>query len=99
MAVWREQAEGLAKLQASFDTRQMLAAVDDLDRFCAQRKSELRGDCAAICCGSTSDETFSRTSGVDRQSAFSSHIMTISCTMPCNTVGMGLRMAAPYQYS
>jgi hypothetical protein len=37
-------AEGLAELQASFDTRQMLAAVDDLDRFCAQWKKELRGD-------------------------------------------------------
>jgi hypothetical protein len=38
------RAEGLAELQASFDTRQMLAAVDDLDRFCVQWKRELRGD-------------------------------------------------------
>ena len=38
------RAEGLAELQASFDTRHMLAAVDDLDRFCAQWKKELRGD-------------------------------------------------------
>jgi hypothetical protein len=38
------RAEGLAELQASFDTRQMLAAVDDLDRFCAQWKRELRAD-------------------------------------------------------
>ena len=38
------RAEGLAELQASFDTRQMLEAVDDLDRFCAQWKRELRGD-------------------------------------------------------
>jgi len=38
------RAEGLAELQASFDTRQMQAAVDDLDRFCVQWKRELRGD-------------------------------------------------------
>ena len=38
------RAEGLAELQASFDTRQMLAVVDDLDRFCAQWKRELRAD-------------------------------------------------------
>jgi hypothetical protein len=38
------RAEGLAELQGSFDTRQMLAAVDDLDRFYAQWKRELRAD-------------------------------------------------------
>ena len=38
------RAEGLAELQASFDTRQMLAGVDVLDRFCAQWKRELRAD-------------------------------------------------------
>jgi len=36
------RAEGLQQLQASFDTRQLLTAVDDADRFCAQWKSELR---------------------------------------------------------
>jgi len=36
------RAEGLEQLQAAFDTRQLLTAVDDVDRFCAQWKSELR---------------------------------------------------------
>ena len=43
------RAEGLAELQASFDTRQMLAVVDDLDRFCAQWKRELRAEFLAGC--------------------------------------------------
>ena len=34
----------LEELQTSFDTRQLLMAVDDLDRFCAQWKKELRVD-------------------------------------------------------
>jgi hypothetical protein len=34
----------LEELQSSFDTRQLLTAVDDLDRFCAQWKKELRVD-------------------------------------------------------
>jgi hypothetical protein len=38
------RAEGLEALQASFDTRLILTAVDDLDRFCAQWKRELRVD-------------------------------------------------------
>jgi hypothetical protein len=38
------RAEGLQQLQASFDTRHLLTTVDDLDRFCAQWKSELRVD-------------------------------------------------------
>jgi hypothetical protein len=38
------RAQGLAELRASFDTRQMLAAVDDLDRFCTQWKRELRAE-------------------------------------------------------
>ncbi len=38
------RAEGLQQLQASFDTRQLLTAVDNIDRFCAQWKSELRVD-------------------------------------------------------
>ena len=36
------RAKALQELQASFDTRQLLTAVDDLDRFCAQWKRELR---------------------------------------------------------
>lgn len=37
-------AEGLEELRRSFDTRQILEAVDDLDRFCALWKRELRAD-------------------------------------------------------
>ncbi len=38
------RAARLEELQASFDTRQILAAIDDLDRFCTQWKRELRAD-------------------------------------------------------
>jgi hypothetical protein len=38
------RAEGLEELRGSFDTRQILEAVDDLDRFCALWKRELRAD-------------------------------------------------------
>ncbi len=38
------RAARLEELQASFDTRQILAVIDNLDRFCAQWKSELRAD-------------------------------------------------------
>ena len=38
------RAEALLQLKASFDTRQILTTVDDIDRFCAQWKSELRVD-------------------------------------------------------
>ena len=38
----REKA--LEELQSSFDTRQLLAAVDQGDRFCAQWREELRDD-------------------------------------------------------
>ncbi len=41
------RAQSLAALQASFDTRQILEAVDDLDRFCTQWKRELRAEFAA----------------------------------------------------
>jgi|SRR5215467_880151 len=37
-------ANGLAELQSSFDTRQLLHAVDELDRFCAEWRKELRDD-------------------------------------------------------
>jgi hypothetical protein len=37
-------APGLEELRKSFDTRQLLKAVDDLDRFCALWKKELRTD-------------------------------------------------------
>ena len=38
------RAQELEQLRSSFDTRQILAAVDDLDHFCAQWKRELRDD-------------------------------------------------------
>ncbi len=38
------RAQSLAALQASFDTRQILEAVDDLDRFCTRWKRELRAE-------------------------------------------------------
>jgi len=38
------RAEGLQELQASFDTRQILTAVDEIDSFCTQWKRELRDD-------------------------------------------------------
>jgi hypothetical protein len=38
------RAQGLEDLQASFDTRKILTAVDDLDRFCALWRRELRDD-------------------------------------------------------
>ena len=38
------RTEALEELQASFDTCQILTAVDDLDRFCAQWKRELGVD-------------------------------------------------------
>lgn len=38
------RAEGLEELRRSFDTRQILEAVDDLDRFCALWKREMRAD-------------------------------------------------------
>jgi hypothetical protein len=37
-------APGLEELRKSFDTRQLLKAVDELDRFCALWKKELRAD-------------------------------------------------------
>jgi hypothetical protein len=36
------RAEGLEELQSSFDTRGLLNAAEELDRFCAQWKRELR---------------------------------------------------------
>ena len=38
----------LEELQSSFDTRQLLAAVDQGDRFCAQWREELRDDLLAL---------------------------------------------------
>ena len=38
----------LEELQSSFDTRQLLAAVDQGDRFCAQWREELRNDLLAL---------------------------------------------------
>ena len=40
------RAQGLAELQSSFDTRELLWAVEDLNRFCAQWKRELRVTCS-----------------------------------------------------
>jgi hypothetical protein len=37
-------APGLEELRKSFDTRLLLKAVDDLDRFCALWNKELRAD-------------------------------------------------------
>jgi hypothetical protein len=34
----------LEQLQQSFDTRELLATVDEIDRFCAQWTEELRSD-------------------------------------------------------
>ena len=42
------RAQGLAELQSSFDTRELLWAVEDLNRFCAQWKRELRDDLLAV---------------------------------------------------
>ena len=36
------RAEGLQELQSSFDTRGLLRAVEEIDRFCAQWRKELR---------------------------------------------------------
>ena len=36
------RAEGLEELQSSFDTRELLRAVEEIDGFCAQWKKELR---------------------------------------------------------
>ena len=36
------RAEGLEELQSNFDTRGLLNAAEDLDRFCARWKRELR---------------------------------------------------------
>lgn len=36
------RAEGLEELQSGFDTRRLLRAVEEIDRFCAQWKKELR---------------------------------------------------------
>ena len=38
------RARELEQLRSSFDTSQMLTAVDDLDRFCAQWRTQLRDD-------------------------------------------------------
>ena len=38
----------LEELQSCFDTRQLLAAVDQGDRFCAQWREELRDDLLAL---------------------------------------------------
>jgi hypothetical protein len=38
----------LEELQSSFDTRRLLQAVEVIDRFCGQWKSELRDDLLAI---------------------------------------------------
>jgi hypothetical protein len=38
------RAKAFEDLRSSYDTRQILKAVDDLDRFCAQWKKELRDD-------------------------------------------------------
>jgi hypothetical protein len=42
------RAEGLAELQSNFDTRELLRMVEDLDRFWAQWKRELRDDLLAV---------------------------------------------------
>ena len=42
------RAQGLAELQSSFDTRELLWAVEDLNRLCAQWKRELRDDLLAV---------------------------------------------------
>jgi hypothetical protein len=36
------RAEGFEELRSSFDTRGLLRAVEEIDRFCAQWKKELR---------------------------------------------------------
>jgi hypothetical protein len=38
------RASALEELRTSFDTRQILTAIDDLDRFCTQWKRELCAD-------------------------------------------------------
>jgi hypothetical protein len=43
-ALGEVRAAALEELQTSFDTRQILTAIDDLDRFCARWKRELRAD-------------------------------------------------------
>jgi hypothetical protein len=42
------RAEALEELQSSFDTCGLLQAADQLDRFCAQWKKELRDDLLAV---------------------------------------------------
>ena len=42
------RAQGLADLQSNFDTRALLRAVEDLDRFCLQWKRELRDGLLAV---------------------------------------------------
>jgi hypothetical protein len=37
-------ASGLEEIRKSFDTRQLLKTVDDLDRFCGLWKKEMRAD-------------------------------------------------------
>jgi len=38
------RARELEQLRSSFDTSQILTAVDDLDRFCAQWRTQLQAD-------------------------------------------------------
>ena len=42
--VWRVRVAALAELRSYFDTRQILRAVDEMDRFCGEWKRELRDD-------------------------------------------------------
>jgi hypothetical protein len=44
----RVRAEVLEQLRATLDTRQLLAAVDQTDQFCAQWRDELRSDLLAL---------------------------------------------------
>ena len=44
------RAEALEKLQSSFDTRCLLSAADQFDRFCAHWKSELRDELFKVHC-------------------------------------------------
>ena len=44
------RAEALEELQSSFDTRCLLSAADEFDRFCAHWKSELRDELFKVHC-------------------------------------------------
>jgi hypothetical protein len=47
-ALGEVRAAALEKLQTSFDTSQILTAIDDLDRFCARWKRESCADLLTV---------------------------------------------------